>query len=118
MKVFYVNEKEAKEIEMDNKLDAYYALLKCRCFTIAQRKVGETYYDIYCDDEGLLTEAPRVSAINGKMEPMLVGNLIFTHSTYDGETVGITSKDVKNIAKHTFLAVTNRGTHPVVTMEY
>ena len=120
MKAFLVNEKDAIEIEMDNNLDAYYDLLNCRCFDIVSRKVGNTYFDIYCDDEGLLVDHPRVSAIDSATHPMLFGNLIFTHGNDEGETVGITDEDVKTIMDNVYMVIdrTHGTSHPVVMMEF
>lgn len=90
-------------------LDDYYEYLDCRCFDIATRKVGQTYYDIYCDDEGLLKADPILSAINHDGEPMLVGNLIFALHNAEGETVGLTETNIAEIIDNSVMAILYNG---------
>ena len=56
--------------EIDGSIESYYQILKCDMFDIATRRIGENYYDIYCDDEGLLKCKPLVSAISSLLKPM------------------------------------------------
>lgn len=123
MKAFYVTDTEAKVIDIaDDDWRVYLDLIGCRCFDIANRKVGDTRFDIYCDDEGLFAENPRVSGArkmkNGKYEPMLVGNLVFTHTDEDGNTIGITDDDVKVIKENLFCGMSFGKVYPIVLMEY
>ena len=123
MKAYLITETEAKTVEIENNLDVYYNLLECRCFDIACRKVGDTYFDIFCDDEGLFKDNPLVTAVrmteSGSLEQMLVGNLLFTHTDSDGNTVGITDADVNTIEDNLFFMLHgNFHMTPVVMMEY
>lgn len=90
-------------------LDDIYTNLKCDCFDIATRKIGNTYYDIYCDDEGLLKENPIVSAINHNGRPMLVGNLLFAQHDEEGDTVGLKESEVKEILENTVKVILYSG---------
>ena len=90
-------------------LDDIYENLNCRCFDIATRKIGDTYYDIYCDDEGLLKENPIVSAINHNGEVMLVGNLLFAKHNKRGGTVGLKEKEMDEIIENTVKVVLYTG---------
>ena len=58
-----------------NGLQDYYRLIGCDCIEITNREIRGKRYDIICDDEGLLKAEPQVSAVNGRGEAMLVGNL-------------------------------------------
>lgn len=124
MKVFYITEKDAKVIDIvDDDYKVYYDLINCRCFDIANRNVGGTRFDIYCDDEGLFNPRPHISGAkqneDGSIEPMLVGNLVFTHSDNEGNTVGITEEDVETIKDNIILAVDAFDRlAPVVLMDY
>lgn len=69
-------------------------------FDIARRKVGEKYYDIFVDDEGLLKDSPVVSAVDGEGQPMLVGNLIFASHDNQGNTTSLSDDDVIEIMEH------------------
>lgn len=83
------------ETEIDNHdLDAVYAILKCDTFDIATRKIGGRYYDIFCDDEGLLKEEQIISAIEKGLTPMLVGNLMIANHDGAGETTGLSDADI------------------------
>lgn len=86
-------------------LDDIYANLKCDCFDIATRKIGDTYYDIYCDDEGLLKENLNISAINRNGEVMLVGNLLFTQHNAGG----LTESEVAEILENTVKVILRSG---------
>lgn len=93
-----------REIEC-NDLDDYYKYLKCDCFDIANRKIGDDRYDIFVDDCGLFVNHPIVSAIeDDTFYPMLVGNLIFAKHNAAGETISLTDEDMNNIKKHIVLA--------------
>ena len=61
--------------EIQDKVDELQAVVGGRCFTIASRKIGGEYFDIICDDEGLLRDAPLPSAADPNGTIMLVGNL-------------------------------------------
>lgn len=100
MKVFYLNENGGNVIDIENDLDTFYDLINCDCIDIVERKCGDTYFNIICDDEGLLKDDPRVSAVDKANVPMLVGNLIFIHTDEDGNTIGITDEDAAVLIDH------------------
>lgn len=66
---------KVKTVDIKDDLDTYYNLLNCSCIDIVCRKIGENWYDIICDDEGLFKEEPIVSAFLDN-EPHLVGNIL------------------------------------------
>lgn len=84
-------------IDIDDELDAFYDKLDCSCIDIVSRVIGEKRYDIMCDDEGLLKDAPKISAINDMGQPMFVGNLMFFNVDEAGELVGLSDEDVEYI---------------------
>ncbi|HCJ37841.1 MAG TPA: hypothetical protein DHV37_05890 [Erysipelotrichaceae bacterium] len=89
-----------KEVEC-NDLDDYYKYLNCGCFDIATRKIGDKYYDIFVDDEGLFKDNPIMSMANiDNGEPMLVGNLIFANHDDEGNTTSLSDEDMNNIKRH------------------
>lgn len=90
--------KKPEIIEFKDDLQLYYKLIQCDTIDIVMRKINGTYYNIICDDEGLLKENPIVSAVNNKFQPMLVGNLIIAGNTDDdGNLLGITEEQAKEI---------------------
>ena len=98
--VLDVIQNEVRMVEVDEELDDFYEQLSCKVFDVAKRKVGDVYYDIYCDDMGLLKEDPVVSAIDQDGKPMLVGNLLLANHDDHGRTTSLSLKDVENIYRH------------------
>ena len=90
---------EAVEREDDFELQDYYDMLDCDYIDIVCRKIGERYYDIVCDDEGLLKAGCKVSAVDSEYCTMLVGNLFIRGLARDGEMTNLTIPDINYIAK-------------------
>ena len=126
IKAFYIdpetNTAEVRTIE--DKLDAFYALLRCRTVDIVTRKIGirGRAFDIICDDEGTFADDPKISAIDNLGRVMLVGALLIVgQADEDGNMTSLTSNDVALIKRY----VTHLGTrlHPegwkmLTTCEY
>ena len=102
IKVMVVNEKGMEVVEIPNDIDKFYEIIGCRCIDIATRRIGEKkkYYDIIVDDEGLLVDNPRVSAIDSNLKAMLVGNLIITNYNDEGETTTLTNEDIAYLSQY------------------
>ena len=83
-------------IDQDN-IDDIYKEICCDCFDVAYRKIGDKWYDIFCDDEGLFKESSVPSAIYPNMKVALVGNLLFANHNEIGETTGLSDDDIHNI---------------------
>lgn len=107
------NQYQVREIEND--LDTYYDIIGCRCIDIPQRKIGNHYYDIIVDDEGLLQSDPIISAVDKTGSPMLVGTLIVCQSNEEGETIGLTDEEIEEVRKNVH-KVTNMLTGQVLTV--
>ena len=82
-----------------NGLDDYYRLIGCRTIDIVSRTIGDVKVEIIIDDEGLLVNAPKVSAIDIDGTPMLCGNLLVASGrvTDDGELTELTDAEVDEI---------------------
>lgn len=103
IKVLIVDTKKGFSIEtINNSLDDFYSIIDCSCIDIATRKIGNNgkYYDIICDDEGLLQDKPKVSAIASNGSGMLVGNLIITNYNSNGETTSLTENDIEYLLNY------------------
>lgn len=84
---------------VEAELQSYYTMLDCSCIDIVSRKIGGKWFDIVCDDEGLLVDDPKISAINNLGRPMLVGNLFIVK--HKGDDIGsLTEKDIEHVMKH------------------
>lgn len=97
MKCVGIIDGEAKVLNIEACLETYYDLLKCRVIDITTRKIGDKYYDIICDDEGLLKGEIRISALDKDDEPCLAGNLIISNYDDWGNGVSLDDADVRNI---------------------
>jgi len=99
VKMFFLNVKKGSfgTVEIEPTLSEYYRLIGCTCIDMVTRELKDEVYDIILDDEGLLKEKPLISSVDSEGNPMTVGNLLFTRCNDEGEEVGITDDDIKNI---------------------
>lgn len=126
IKAFYIDpESNTAEVRtIEDKLDTFYDLLRCRCIDIVTRKIGirGRAFNIICDDEGTFSDDPKISAIDNLGRVMLVGALLIVgQADEDGNLTSLTSNDVALIKRY----VTHLGTrlHPegwkmLTTCEY
>lgn len=107
----------ARVEEIPDNLGSFYELLRCDCIDIVTRKIGNTYYDIICDDEGLLKDTPYISAINKACEPMLVGALLVCgRADEKGSLTSLTASDIKNISEHVLRISTKKHPEPYMAL--
>lgn len=99
MKALLLNVQENR-VEQVNpcELEDYYELIGCKTIDIANRSIAGKRYDIICDDEGLLVENHKISAIDGLGQPMLVGNLIIAgEADAEGNLTALSDADIEHI---------------------
>ena len=75
-------------------------LLGSRCFDVVRAKIGEFIYDIYCDDEGALKEHCKPSAFNKDGKAILFGNLIFSKTDSNGDSLDLTIEEIGNLSDY------------------
>ena len=109
MKLALFKDNRIEPVEVKDELQEYYDLIECDCIEIVARRIGDTYFDIICDEEGLLKDNPRVSAVDTDGCPMFVGNLIFSHISDEGETESVTDEEIELIRENTGIAFTEDG---------
>lgn len=82
-----------------NDLEDYYKYINCRCIDIVRRRIGDVEVEIILDDEGLLIDEPKISAIDITGKPMLCGNLLIASGrvTDDGELTELTENEIDAI---------------------
>jgi len=104
-------------ISIPDKLSAYYEKIGCSTIDIVVRRIGDRYFDIICDDEGLFDEHPIVSALDDEFRPALVGNLIFAHHDAEGNMTGLNLGD-EEIIRNALVQLydTARGENHTVIM--
>lgn len=122
MKFVYLNvEQKAlpKVIDVEDNLKVFYELIGCQYIDIVRRKIGDKYFVVICDDEGLFKENPIISAVDTKFEPMFVGNLIISNADDDGNLIDLSEKDIKQILRHTKTYFTlNNEVYPALQINY
>lgn len=96
-----VENKKVDAIEIADDLEKYYEVLNCTCIDIVQRRIGQKKFTIICDDEGLFSAAPKISAINNLGQAQLVGNLfiVAAGSDEDGNLIGLSKSEAEYILK-------------------
>ena len=89
-------------VEINDDIDTFHELIGCRCIDITTRKVAGEYYDIMCDDEGLLIDDAIPSAITPDGYVQLVGNLMLFKNDDSGNLMSLSDKDIKRIRDKIF----------------
>ena len=112
-----VKNEKVEVVEIEKTLEEYYRILNCDCIDIISRKIGEKWFDIVCDDEGLLKENPKISAIDNTNQPQLCGNLFIVK--FDGveDITSISDEEAEYIMERIMLVSTNfypKG-YPILT---
>lgn len=104
-------------VEFEDTLSELYRLIDCDCIDITERKIGDNYYDIVCDDEGLLKEDIRFTAFDINDEPALAGNLLIMNCDDCGELLSLTDSDIENIKSHvrSYRFIISGAVHGVLT---
>lgn len=74
--------------------------------TVVERNIGDDYYDLWVDDEGLLKpEEDRI--VSGVLvdyrrqgaQELLIGNMLILRHDEEGNSIGLTDKDIEKIMK-------------------
>ena len=90
-----VKNEKVEAIDIEPTLDEYYRVLDCDIIDIPTRYIGGRKFDIICDDEALLKDDTKISAINRNGGAMLGGNLLFCHHDNEGNTVGLEDEEIE-----------------------
>lgn len=94
-----VENEKAEVLDVDANLQTWYKHLNCNLIDMVTRKIGDRSYVIVCDDEGLLTEAPKISAVDEFGSAMLVGNLMIYREGKERDVAALTIDDCCYISK-------------------
>lgn len=102
-------------VEIPNDLDAFYKVLNCGCIDIVTRRFGDSKkaYDIVCDDEGLLKEPQKISAVDSAGNAQLVGNIFITGTAdAEGNLTSLSTEDFNYILSKIQLIRTKKFVTP------
>lgn len=106
-----------------NTLDDYYRLIGCRTIDIVHAWIGDVEVNVVLDDEGLLVEKPKVSAIRIDGTKLFFGNLLIAGGkvTEDGELTELTEEEIDEIMQNVATITTSVYTDPypaLVELDY
>ena len=104
--------RESRAMEIPDELDEFYKLIHCDTIDIVRRNINGKPYNIICDDNGLFAEDPKISAINGNLEAMLVGNLLVTQYDAEGEMVSLNDDAIRWLENNTVVLRTRNYADP------
>lgn len=108
-------------MNINGTLDNYYKILNCDTIDIVERKIGNSdkYFNIICDDNGLLVDSPKVSGISSNMQPMLYGNLFVVGDVdEDGELISLTKEEGEYIISNVLHVFSKRYPIPFPVIGY
>ena len=83
---------QCKHLNADNTLKCLRDVLNCHLVTCTEIKVEGKYYDVWSDDNALLSQNP-VPNLYISDDLIFFGNLVFAKSGAEGEVVGLTNDD-------------------------
>lgn len=110
---------KVEAIEIADDLKKYYEILNCTCIDIVQRRIGRKDFTIICDDEGLFSAAPKISAIDNLGQAQLVGNLfiVAAGADEDGNLIGLSKSEADYILKRCVKLATRKypDPYPILT---
>lgn len=113
------NTNKIRAVKTKADLDDLYRLIECNTIDIVTRQIGNKVFDIVVDDEGLLKEDAKISAVDDFGEPMLFGNLLFFHNDGNGNFTELNEDDIECIRKHTRTIIdSNSEKRTVVEVRY
>lgn len=102
MKVFLIDTEQNRPLTVETVggLSEWYRLLRCDLIDITERTIGGIVFDVIADDEGLLKPRAKVTGLDAAGQPVLVGNLVFCHSTPEGAEAGLSDEDIALLRRH------------------
>ena len=102
----------AGPITISNTLDALYDILNCDLIDVTYLTLGKKEFCVIVDDEGLLKDAPKISAVNKSGNPLLVGNLLIVSADRGEEFASLLPEDIPLIEQHIRFISTQQHPYP------
>lgn len=90
---------ESAELREGNTLYDMYELIDCRCVDVRTVEINGEEIDVWFDDEFLLRGEHPIPNLMLPNHELLCGNVLFAKHDDEGATVGLTKKDMDDIAK-------------------
>lgn len=104
----------AGHVTIDKSLESYYKILNCEFIDITHRViVGEQReFDIICDDEALMNDDARLSAVDTHGNMMLFGNLFVVKFDGVDDEMSLTEDDINYVKQYVKTLGTYRHPEP------
>lgn len=83
--------------EFEDGLQNFYDKLNCDLIEIVYLTIGGKEYVVVCDEEALLKEEVKISAIDNLGNAVVTGSLMFFNDTPNGEFGSLTDEDTANL---------------------
>lgn len=99
-------------IETTGGLKEWLRLIKCDTIDITSLNIGGRYYDVIVDDEGLLKDGIKPTALDTEYKPLLVGSLVICNADGEGNETALTDEDVEYILKYIVMLRETGTDHP------
>ena len=114
MKVLVIDTEKLQPqiVETPGGLEEWDRLIGCRLITISYFDIAGKRYDIISDDEALLKQGGKVTAIDPEHNPLLVGNLVICNYDGDGGEAGLTDQDIKSITENIVVLTEAQAENP------
>ena len=114
-----VKNMRAQAVDVMDGLQGYYRLLDCYSIDIQTRKVCGKSFDFICNDEALMVQGARTSAVTtnleGGLEPMFFGSLLVTGvADENGRQTSLTETDVNLLKRRLIRGITKEGVYPII----
>ena len=105
-------------MDIDDDLATLKSLIGCHSIDITARMIGGKYYEIVCDDEGLLRKST-ITALDLDNMSILAGNLIITGEVdMDGALTSLTDEDIERISENTINVPVGDSSVMILSMSY
>lgn len=86
---------------VERSLQSYYRILHCDCIDITTRTVDGVVFDIICDDNGLFSEQPLLSACDRNGDAMLVGSIfVVGHDEENCDIRNLTADECAHVMRN------------------
>ena len=108
----------AGPVTIDNSLEGYSQILNCNFIDIASRVIGgeKREFDIICDDEALMNDDARLSAVDTYGNMMLFGNLFVVKFNGVDDEMSLTVDDINYVKQYVMTLGTYRHPEPYLIL--
>lgn len=104
----------AGPVTIDKSLESYYKVLNCEFIDIVSRAIGseKRVFDIICDDEALMNDDARLSAVDTYGNMMLFGNLLIVKFDGVDDEMSLTEDGIRYVRQYVKTLGTYRHPEP------